>query len=211
MKALVILSGKIIDINRLRELKKEVDFVLSADGGTNHCFKASLKPDLVVGDLDSISEEVIQQIEENKIPVEKFPVKKDKTDSEISIDYIIDKGFKDITIVGATGNRLDHTLANILLLKKLKERGINGRIIDDDNVIYLVEDELILKNIPGYYVSVIPITNTGIVVTLKGFEYELENTRVQFGSTLGISNRIVKDKGFIRIYEGQSLVIISRD
>jgi len=211
MKALIVLNGKILDLNRLRVVGKEVDFILSADGGTNHCLQASLIPDLVVGDLDSISEESIQIIKKNGIPIEKFPVKKDKTDSELASDYVIDKGFKDITIMGAIGNRMDHTLANILLLTKLTEKGIKGRIIDGNNTIYLVEDELTLENQAGFYVSVIPITNSGILISLKGFEYELENTEIKFGSTLGISNRIVKNKGIVKVHKGRGLVIVSKD
>lgn len=211
MKALIVLNGKILDLNRLRVVGKEVDFILSADGGTNHCLEASLIPDLVVGDLDSISEESIQIIKKNGIPIEKFPVKKDKTDSELASDYVIDKGFKDITIMGAIGNRMDHTLANILLLTKLTEKGIKGRIIDGNNTIYLVEDELTLENQAGFYVSVIPITNSGILISLKGFEYELENTEIKFGSTLGISNRIVKNKGIVKVHKGRGLVIVSKD
>lgn len=211
MKALIVLNGKILDLNRLRVVGKEVDFILSADGGTNHCLEASLIPDLVVGDLDSISEESIQIIKKNGIPIEKFPVKKDKTDSELASDYVIDKGFKDITIMGAIGNRMDHTLANILLLTKLTEKGIKGRIIDGINTIYLVEDELTLENQAGFYVSVIPITNSGILISLKGFEYELENTEIKFGSTLGISNRIVKNKGIVKVHKGRGLVIVSKD
>lgn len=211
MKALIVLNGKILDLNRLRVVGKEVDFILSADGGTNHCLEASLIPDLVVGDLDSISEESIQIIKKNGIPIEKFPVKKDKTDSELASDYVIDKGFKDITIMGAIGNRMDHTLANILLLTKLTEKGIKGRIIDGNNTIYLVEDELTLENQVGFYVSVIPITNSGILISLKGFEYELENTEIKFGSTLGISNRIVKNKGIVKVHKGRGLVIVSKD
>lgn len=211
MKALIVLNGKILDLNRLRVVGKEVDFILSADGGTNHCLQASLIPDLVVGDLDSISEESIQIIKKNGIPIEKFPVKKDKTDSELASDYVIDKGFKDITIMGAIGNRMDHTLANILLLTKLTEKGIKGRIIDGNNTIYLVEDELTLENQAGFYVSIIPITNSGILISLKGFEYELENTEIKFGSTLGISNRIVKNKGIVKVHKGRGLVIVSKD
>ena len=64
---------------------------------------------------------------EENVPIKKFPVKKDKTDSELSIEYLIEIGFKDITLVGAIGTRMDHTLANILLLNKLKKKDINRK------------------------------------------------------------------------------------
>ncbi|WP_236915756.1 thiamine diphosphokinase [Clostridium sp. Cult2] len=211
MKALLVLNGRIEGLERLERLGKESDFILCADGGTNYCIKASLMPNVVIGDLDSISKDTLNQIYEHHIPIKKFPVKKDKTDAELSIDYLISEGFKDITIVGAIGSRIDHTLANVLLLTKLNQRGINGRIVDNNNTIYLVDRELVLNKEEDSFLSIIPITNSGVVVTLKGFEYELESTVIGFGSTFGVSNKIIKEKGHILIHEGQCLAIVSKD
>lgn len=211
LKALVVLNGNIRDLLLLEKIGKESDFILCADGGTNYCLKASLIPDMVIGDLDSISKDSLKIIYDNNIPIEKYPTKKDATDSEISIDYLISKEFSHITLMGAIGNRMDHTLSNILLLSKLHEKGIKGKIIDENNTIYLVDEELTLIKEEDCYVSVIPITNSGAVVTLKGFEYELNQIRINFGSTYGISNRIVKDKAYIDIHEGACLIFVSMD
>lgn len=211
MKALIVLSGNITNLNILRQLGRECDFILSADGGTNYCIKASVMPNAVIGDLDSISREVLDIVYEKNIPVEKFPVKKDRTDSELAIDYLIQKEFKDITLIGAIGSRMDHTLANLLLLNKLHGKGIKGKIVAENNIIYLVDNELIVNKEEDFYLSVIPITNSGTLISLKGFEYELDNIRIGFGSTRGISNKIVKDKGIIKVHEGKCLISISRD
>lgn len=211
LKALIVLNGNILDLNALEKAGKESDFILCADGGTNYCLKASLMPDMVIGDLDSISKDSLKVIYDNNVPIEKFPIKKDATDSELSIDYLISKEVTDITLVGAIGNRMDHTLANILLLNKLHEKGIKGKIIDESNTIYLVDKELILTKEEDSFISVIPITNFGSTVTLKGLEYELNGVKINFGSTYGISNRIIGDEAYIIVHEGACLVFVSRD
>lgn len=211
MKALIVANGTINNINLLKELEKEHDFILAADGGTNHCIKAGILPDIIIGDLDSISDNTLRVSREKNIPIEKFPTKKDSTDTELSINYLISKGYKDITLTGVTGSRMDHTLGNILLLNKLNESGIKGKIIDDNNIIYLVHSELnLLRNLDSF-VSIIPLTNTGITISLKGFEYELEVVDVRFGSTFCISNKIIEEKAKITIHEGKALVFISKD
>lgn len=211
LKALIVLNGKIEDLNKLKRLGKESDFILCADGGTNYCLKASLIPDMVIGDLDSIFDDTLEQIKKHNIPIEKFPTKKDKTDAELSIDYLVREGFKDIILVGATGNRIDHTLANLLLLTKLNQKGINSRIVDNNNTIYIVDKELTLTKEEDTFLSIVPITNSGIIITLRGFEYELERVGIEFGSTFGISNRIREERGYILVHEGQCLVTVSKD
>lgn len=211
MKALIIANGNINNINILKGIEKEYDFILAADGGTNYCIKASILPDLIIGDLDSISSEILKISRKNNIPIEKFPAKKDSTDTELAIDYLINKGYKDITLMGVTGSRMDHTLGNILLLSKLMDNGVKGKITDEYNVIYLVQDGLTLSKERNSFLSVIPITNSGIIISLKGFEYELDNKEVSFASTFCISNKIIEDKGRIKIHKGKALVFISKD
>lgn len=211
MKVLIVANGTINNINILKKCEKEYDFILAVDGGTNHCIKAGILPDLIIGDLDSISDDTLKVSMEKNIPIEKFPVKKDSTDTELSIDYLTNKGYKDITLIGVIGSRMDHTLGNILLLNKLNDNKIKGKIIDDNNTIYLVDNELELSRQIDFYVSIIPITNTGINVSLKGFEYELEFRDVEFGSTFCISNKITEDKARIRVHEGKALVFLAKD
>lgn len=211
MRALIVANGSIDNIDILKGIGQEYDFILAADGGTNHCIEASILPDIIIGDLDSISDEILDISRKNNIPIEKFPAKKDSTDTELAIDYLIDRGYKDISLMGVIGSRMDHTLGNILLLNKLKENKVKGKIINDKNTIYLVEDEITLEKEEDSFVSIIPITNPGINISLKGFEYELKRRDVSFASTFCISNKIIKDRGMIKIHRGEALVFISKD
>lgn len=211
MRALVVSNGQINDLELLKSISQNVDFIISADGGTNYILKSGLFPDLVVGDLDSIDKDVLKKIKEKNIQILKYSSHKDYTDTELALKYLIDKGFKEIDLMGVIGSRVDHTLVNIYLLDKLLKAGIKGRIINEKNTIYILDSELMLENGEGIFVSVIPITSNGAIVTLRGFEYETDRVNFNFASTLGISNRIVCRRGYIKVEDGICLVIKSKD
>lgn len=211
LKALIISGGNIEDLNWLREIENNFDFILCADGGCNYCIGADILPDLVVGDLDSISPKTLDIIHRKEVPIEKFPERKNATDTELALDILIDNGIEDITLVGVLGSRMDHTMANILLLIKLHEKGCKGKIMDENNTIYLVDKELVLSKREGFYVSIIPLTQKGINISLKGFEYGLKRDTINFGSTLGVSNKVSHDKAHVLVHEGLCLVCLSRD
>ncbi|WP_313756607.1 thiamine diphosphokinase [Tissierella sp.] len=211
MKGLIVSSGTIIDYNRLESVVKQVDFIICADGGMNHLMKINRKPDLVIGDLDSISQVSLDYIKHENIPMKKYPSIKDETDTELAMEYLIDRGYKEIILTGVTGTRQDHTMANIFLLSTLYDKGIKGKIVDDNNIIYLTDDYLELPCLKNSYISIIPIAEDGIVISLKGFFYNLDNEFIKFGSTYGISNEIVDNIGIIKIHRGKALVFISKD
>lgn len=211
MKALLILNGEKVNSTTILKLKDESDFILSADGGTDYCVELGIIPDLVIGDLDSISPKTLDILKKKEVPINVFPIKKDKTDSQLSIEYLMDKGAEEITIIGAIGSRIDHTLANILLLKTIKDKGIKGKIVHNNNIIYIIDDELILDKKNGYFVSIIPIESKGVLVSLKGFEYNLSKVKIDFASTLGVSNFVIDEKGYIKVHEGECLVVVSKD
>ena len=211
MKALIIANGNISNYNLLSTLVQENDFILCADGGINHLMQINVIPNLVVGDLDSVLQDGIDYIKNNNILVEKFPVMKDETDTDLAINYLILGGYKEITIIGGIGSRIDHTIGNIFLLRRLNINHIKGCIINENNIIYLVDKEIKLFKKQDYYTSVIPISMSGIEITTNGFLYPLSNEYIEFGSTRGISNEIKRDMGIISIHKGEALVIQSKD
>lgn len=211
MKGLLISSGSLSNYEQLKEYSKEADYILCADGGIKHAIKSQILPNAIIGDLDSIGDEEMKFIHDNNVPIIKYPVEKDETDTELGINYLSELGIKDISLFGATGTRIDHTLGNVFLLRKLLKNKINGRVVDDNNIIYLIDEFLKLPKRNNYYVSIIPISEKGIVVTLKGFYYPLINAKINFGSTLGISNKIIDAFGEVNILHGEALIIESRD
>ena len=211
MKGLIISSGEIKDYKLLEQAVKENDYIVCADGGVNHLLKIGKLPNIVLGDLDSVGDKELEILKKENIEIKKFPVMKDETDTELCVEYLIKNNIKDITLIGVTGTRMDHTIANIYLLKKIALSGAKGSIININNTIYYTDDEILLKKRDDYYLSVIPLSESGATVSLNGFLYPLNKKNIQFSSTLGISNKITDDYGRIKIHKGDVLIIESKD
>lgn len=210
-KGLIVASGKINDLNMLKEQIDLHDYILCADGGIRYLYEMNTDIDAIIGDLDSVDEKFSTFIKKNNISIIQYPVEKDETDTELAIEYLIEQECNNITLMGVMGSRMDHTLANILLLKRLSKMNIKGKIIDENNSIVLLSDYLKLERKKHHYISIIPITHSGVVVSLKGFYYPLKESLIEYGTTLGISNKIIDDVGEIFIKKGEALIIESRD
>lgn len=110
------------------------------------------------------------------------------------------------------GTRVDHSVANINILKIPLEKDIKARIIDEHNEIQLINKETILqKNNKFKYVSIIPLTTEVTGVTLKGFKYPLKNYTLTIGNSLGVSNEQIANKAKISLDKGILIVIKSID
>lgn len=209
-KALLISGGRQVS----KELiEKYLDrFIIIADGGARLLMKYGLGADILLGDLDSIGEEALTYIKEHEIEVKKFPAKKDFTDTELALSYLVDEEYKDIVILGALGTRLDHELANLMNLKKLYKKGIRAKIEDDYNeVIYVEEGFYDFEKTNKNYFSLIN-AGTSMNFTTKGLYYEVEDLEINSENpSRGVSNEMVGEKATIKINSGSAFIIQSRD
>jgi thiamine pyrophosphokinase len=210
METIIISNGNIHNLEKFSEIIARADLIICADGGAKHLRKMGILPHVIIGDLDSISLQDKSFFENNNIKIIKHPVDKDSTDTELAVDYAIEQKAHGVTLIGATGSRLDHTLANIFLLKKITEKKIKCRIIDDNNEIFLVTDKITLKK-TNSFLSLIPLTEKTKGVTTTGLMYELNNAEIKFGTSLGISNQIINKKASISLKKGILCVIKSKD
>jgi len=211
MKGLLIANGDIENYYKLKQSVDKYDYIVCVDGGLHHCMRIERIPDIIIGDLDSIDDRGLIFLEKNNIEIIQHPRMKDKTDTELALSHMVNKGFEDISLIGVTGSRMDHTMANIFLLKKFNKEGVKIRVINDNNIIYYVNEYIRLEKRKNINISIIPLTETGSIVTLEGFLYPLDKEYIKFGSTLGISNEITNKYGIIRIKKGDVLIMESKD
>lgn len=211
MRVLIVSNGSIGNYHFYKKILKEADFIICADGGAKHLFNLNTIPNIIVGDLDSISNEIKTYYKLKNVEFIKFPTKKNATDTELATEIALSKKPSEIIYIGSIGNRMDHTLANILLLLRLIKKGVNGKIIDEKNEIYLVKDDLEVIGTHQDFLSLIPITEKVQGITLHGLEYPLNDAEIIQGSTLGISNKFSHNKAQIRLDSGLLLVIKSQD
>ena len=205
MRCLIITGGTIQSEFAIKYIKERAwDYVVCADARMRFCHSAGILPDLILGDFDSVDEESYEYFQK-VCPerMERFPTHKDETDTELALLRAIDAGADAITMIGATGTRLDHVMGNIQMLKLALDRKVSCQIVDAHNRIRLVSGELHLKMTEqwGKYVSLIPFTTDVEGVDLIGFKYPLEKfsfTVLGTGSR-GVSNEIAEEEAVIRI------------
>ncbi len=201
-KLLIILNGKLSDNleSYKNAFKKEKFFVIACDGGFLNAKKLGIKPDLLIGDFDSVGDLEV----ENKI---QFPVEKDKSDAELAVDWGINNGFSEFEIWGALGGDVDHTLFNISLLLKIEEAGKKGKIFHPPFSLFLLNRSGVVQGNRGDKVSLYPFTDVVKKVKIRGFKYPLHGEDIVKGSTRTLSNELIENKGWVEFEDGVILVI----
>src|SRR5512135_2629982 len=115
-RIVIFANGELAHPQLVRALIRRDDEILCADGGTRHALALELKPATVIGDLDSITEAERRRLEGEGVAFRKHPRDKDETDLQLALHDALERAPSAILIVGALGERLDHTLGNIGLL-----------------------------------------------------------------------------------------------
>jgi thiamine pyrophosphokinase len=185
--------------------------VIAADRGAVWCLAAGITPDIVVGDMDSITEEVFQTIKAKGIEIARYDRKKDMTDTQIAMDMAVSRGADNIDIIAGIGSRFDHSMANVHLLYRALKRNVAAKIITGNHEIFLIKMKTTIYNESGTLISFLPLGLHAEGVYLKGFEYELEDAELNMDFPVGISNVITSDTAEIQVGEGILLAVIVRD
>ncbi len=215
MRFVIISGGHIDDAFALNYLEEnEYDCMIAADSGMNFLHRNGLVPDIIAGDFNSVQSSSLQHFQGlNNVQVIKLNPMKDDTDTEFVIREAIRRGATEIIVLGATGTRLDHVLANVNLLGIGLEENVSIELVDAHNRIRMIDNSLEIKksNQFGSFVSILPVKGDAKGVTLEGMKYPLQDADIVCFSSLGISNEIVDDTARIIVREGVLLVIESND
>ena len=182
------------------------DIVIGADRGYLVLEKNGIKPNVVIGDFDSYEGEIVC---DNII---RFPIKKDFTDSELSIKYAIENGYKNIKIYGAIGGALDHTIANLSLLAKYSKNGVDIAFFDDKNALFAITNSSVKFDSEAKgRISVFSFDDEAFGVFEKGLLYELENATLENQTPLGVSNEFVGKESEISVQKGTLILYTSKE
>lgn len=204
-KVLFIANGQVCRFGK--NFFNNFDEIVCVDGGYNSTKLYGISPTFLIGDLDSAK---VEKTELDKACKVVFKDNQDESDLEFAIKYIL-KNVKDvaeITIINATGLRLDHTINNIILLKSIDKR-IIAKIVSENEELYLVRDTLILENVSNKTLSILPITDIKNIKT-HGLKWELDGVDISFGFVGGISNVCLEDRIKISLESGEILVVLNK-
>lgn len=210
-KRIVIVTGGRLGDWALRFVHAD-DYIIGADAGALFLVRRGIKPDIALGDFDSVTPAELEQIRGMSAETQVYdPVDKDYTDTELAWRHAIAMRPREIVMVGALGTRFDHTLANVHLLRFAARQGVQACLADEHNRIRLVSGRLDVTNDGFTYLSLLPLTEIVTGITLTGFQYPLDNATIEIGQSIGISNKLTGREGIVRIESGLLLAIESRD
>ena len=213
MKTLIITGGKINKNFAKKYLKSnKYDIIIAVDKGLETIDYLKLEPQYVLGDFDSVNTKILEKYKTQNIKIIKLNPEKDLTDTHSAIDLALEIKSTEITILGAIGTRLDHTMANIHILKQALDKNIKAKIVNEKNEIELINKEIIIKKDDNYkYVSIIPLTTNVTGITIEGMKYIINDYTLSIGDSLGVSNEQIDKEAKISIKTGILVVIKSKD
>ena len=203
MRCVIISGSPDTNVEEIKSVCTSDDFIVCADSGYSFAKKAGLTPNLIIGDFDSLKEELPQNTE-----VVKLNTHKDDTDTEHCVMECIRRGYKDFLLLGSIGGRTDHTFANIATLAFLSEYNYNGIARNNgEEIRILKEGSYEMNNKKGLIFSVFPYGCESVNVTYKGAEYMLNNKTLTYNVSRGISNVFVDDEAEITINRGRAILL----
>lgn len=207
MKVAILTNGEILDYKFYESRIDKYDLIICADGGLKHAFKMDAHPQVALGDFDSTPGHIVDLFSSRGTKIKKYSTIKNETDTEIALQYAMGKRPSSIDILAGLGDRIDHSLANIHLLKQALDANIKCKIITESHEIIACDSHVILYGGTGDGVSLLPLTETVTGVYTKGLAYTVSDGRFEIGSPYGISNYMSESEAEIRIGGGILLVI----
>jgi thiamine pyrophosphokinase len=212
LRAVIFANGPLTDPQSVRTLLQPEDWLIAADGGAQHCLALDIQPDVIIGDFDSLEPhalETLRQAGSKLIPHNRH---KDQTDLELALLHAQTRNPQEILILGAIGKRWDQTLANLLLPALSELSHVRIWFVDGHQKATVLHsgDSIEIEAQPEDMVSLVPIRGSAHGVRTEGLEYPLEEETLQFGSTLGISNTMLKHSASVAVESGVLVLFISR-
>jgi thiamine pyrophosphokinase len=205
--AAIFLDGDYDDPQYFRGWAAAADLVVAADGGARFLLEQGIRPDVVVGDFDSLAVADVERLKEAGVELVRHPVRKDRTDGEMAADEALGRGAGELVLAGALG-ALDHTLGHLAILQRLAAHGSAARLAAPRLTVrvFVAPDDARLDAPPGTRVSIVSLRGDALV-SLEGFDYPLKRGVLPLDACLGLGNAVVV-AARIRVHEGSVAVLV---
>lgn len=204
MKVLIVLGGDAPGVELLKECVSEADFSIAADRGLEAFDAAELEPDLLIGDMDSVSPDVLARYE-SRLSEDRLNCIKNDTDCEYALNLAVEKGATEIILLGALGGRLDHALANLMMVVRAARHGVWAEIRAEGVRIVRINGSYTLTGAKGSTISLLPL-GTARGVSIKGCYYTIEDFTLESDTSRGMSNVVTADEAVISAREGDLML-----
>ena len=203
-KIAVIANGHIDDYEHMRGIIKEYDQFIAVDGGLRHCIQLGIAPVLLIGDMDSV--DIADKKQFPKLKEVTLDEDKDETDLEVTVRFLMGKKPKSITIFGGLGNRMDHTVTNLIFLTRYP-----GKIFleTETEILGAIDETLELSTHTGQTLSLIPLNGPVYGITTDGLKWEMKEGILD-KSFIGISNEAIGREVVVNVKQGDLLYSITK-
>ena len=205
MKRCIVIGSMPVDFD-LNSIIAQDDFIFCADGGYVHAEKQGIVPNVIVGDFDSSAQPLA-----TKAQVVKLPCEKDDTDTYYIARQIVAQGYTHAVFCGVTGGRLDHTIANIQMLKFLEQNGVDATMMDKNTIInVIINRKKVLNPQKDCYFSVFSMDEKCTGVSETGAKYQLSDVEITNSFPVGVSNEFTDKPVEISVKDGTLLIITTK-
>lgn len=208
MRAVVVADGEPAHEDRL--LAASADLLIAADGGAAWLGSTGLRPAVLVGDLDSVDPSTVARLSAAGTEVVRHPTEKDASDTELAVELACERGADRVVLLGALGGgRLDHEVANLLLLADPGFAARDLRIVRGGTLVRALVPgrRLTIEAGSGSTVTLLPVGGEVTGVTTRGLRYRLDGEPLGIGRSRGLSNEVVEPPASVSTRTGTLLVI----
>jgi len=208
VRAAIFLNGAPVSERLIQDVAGRADFVVAADGGARFALAAGIVPDLIVGDMDSLGEDLAREIEHRGAELERHPVRKDKMDGHLAVLAAKERGATTAEFVCAAGGKPGAIYALPHILLAAERLGLRSSAVADWGRMFVVEtSSRTVEGAAGDSVSIFPLAGPATGVTLEGMGYPLANATLEPGDTLGFHNELVGGEAKVSVQSGALLVL----
>lgn len=236
MKAAVVFAAGPLSPGSLESLRphvigrvvdgRQIDVFVAADGGLDLALELGVEPDLVIGDMDSVNPNSLEETRADGVEIREYPTAKDESDYELAIQAAVNAGARRVTVVGSDSGRLDHLYATLFTLcaPKFSALTLDARL--GGNYLAVLNgaaagagpgpgegpqatpDSVVLEGPVGTQVSLFAVNGTALGVTTTGLRWPLAGDSLEPGSSLGVSNELSHTSASVRIVSGCLAVVV---
>jgi len=207
--AIVFANGDLDPPADLKEQLAAADLIVAADGGALHCRALSIRPDVVIGDLDSLDAAARTDFETQEVQVLSHPTEKDQTDLELALLHAKEAGAQEILVLAGLGRRWDHSFANLLLAAHPQFSSQRIFFLHGQQRLFIIHRQARLAAKVGERVSLLPLGGDALGVSTRGLKYPLNRETLVFGSSRGVSNVVDEENAEVELAAGCLLCVVS--
>jgi len=206
-KACIFCNGQLRNATKVKQIASDCNLLIAADGGARYCADFGLTPQVIIGDMDSIDSDLWKN--NQGIEYIRHPIHKDRSDTELAVEYALAHGCEQVLLIAAMGGRLDHTLANIALMAS---RPGQVALFDGTSTLIAVDksEKCMLQGQMGTLVSLLPYGPGPLTVRTNGLKYALRDECMN-SVTHGLSNELCHTEACVCVKNGILLVYIENE